>query len=233
MSWKSQLESSLSRCTSPRMDCFLLQEIFGLREIPFLEGLWPQLATLSLQGRPSNRTIAFRGLLRDCGLAIPDSVGHCLVFTTDLRSTKVQEILGNPSASLCWYFPETREQYRFSSSCFIIPPPASEIKTRPLAFLPETLQDPLRLSFWSKLSNKTRAQFAWPSPKNPLLQDTVFEESVPDDGSVMANDALQNFCLLVVVPDEVEYLNIGVFPNKRVIERLENGASWASKLVNP
>lgn len=198
-----------------------------------IEGLWPQLATLSLQGRPSNRTIAFRGLLRDTGLAIPDSLGHCLVFTTDLRSTKVQEVLGNSGASLCWYFPETREQYRFSSSCFIIPPPASEIKARPLPdFLPESLHDPLRLSFWSKLSNKTRAQFAWPCPKDPLLQDTVFLESVPDDGSALAKDALKNFCLLIVVPDEVEYLNIGVFPNKRVIESLEGGA-WASKSVNP
>ena len=62
-----------------------------------------QLATIRRDGRPANRTLAFRGWLE------PE---ECLLFTTDLRSAKVRQLGAWTWAEACWYFTETREQFR-------------------------------------------------------------------------------------------------------------------------
>src|SRR3712207_1197555 len=62
-----------------------------------------QLATIRHDGRPANRTLVFRGWLE------PDDR---LLFTTDLRSAKVGQLRARPWGEVCWYFVETREQFR-------------------------------------------------------------------------------------------------------------------------
>lgn len=62
-----------------------------------------QLATIRADGRPANRTLVFRDWL--------PTEDHML-FITDLRSAKVSQIGSRPWAEVCWYFVETREQFR-------------------------------------------------------------------------------------------------------------------------
>ena len=72
-----------------------------------------QLATVRPDGRPAIRTVVFRGFLDD---------PRKLAFATDSRSAKRAEIEANPRGEICWYFPETREQFRVSGMLALIGP---------------------------------------------------------------------------------------------------------------
>lgn len=62
-----------------------------------------QLASVRGDGRPACRTVVFRGFLGD---------SDKLTFVTDGRSAKVGELAAQPACELCWYLPETRDQFR-------------------------------------------------------------------------------------------------------------------------
>ena len=62
-----------------------------------------QLATVREDGSPANRTVVFRGFTEN-------SSQLCMV--TDLRSEKLAEIALQPMGEACWYFTNTREQFR-------------------------------------------------------------------------------------------------------------------------
>jgi hypothetical protein len=59
-----------------------------------------QIATVS-DGSPRCRTVVFRGFQET----------NLLIFT-DKNSEKIKELVMNPKAEICWYFPISREQYR-------------------------------------------------------------------------------------------------------------------------
>ena len=72
---------------------------------------YAQLATVKENGRPANRTIVYRGFLNDT----------CrLTFVTDRRAKKIGELRVNPWVELCWYFPQTREQYRIAGRMSVV-----------------------------------------------------------------------------------------------------------------
>ena len=64
---------------------------------------YAQLATIREDGRPANRTVVFRGFVEETDL---------LIFTADDRSRKVEQVERAPWAEACWYFPDSREQFR-------------------------------------------------------------------------------------------------------------------------
>jgi PPOX class probable FMN-dependent enzyme len=70
-----------------------------------------QLATVRENGFPANRTVVFRGFLDDT---------NQLKFITDIRSEKAEQILKQSAAEVCWYFPNTREQFRISGELILI-----------------------------------------------------------------------------------------------------------------
>lgn len=43
-----------------------------------------------------------------------------ITFITDRRSHKVEEVAANPAAEVCWYFPNSREQYRMAGMLKIV-----------------------------------------------------------------------------------------------------------------
>lgn len=110
-----------------------------------------QLATVSPQGLPHNRTVVFRGFLRDT---------DTLQFITDRRSGKVQDIRANPYGEVCWYFVKTREQYRIGGELVLI-----------------EADNPDRTALWGAISDKARAQFFWATPGAPRQPDTEFIDS--------------------------------------------------------
>ncbi|CAR25952.1 hypothetical protein ZYGR_0A05230 [Zygosaccharomyces rouxii] len=77
-----------------------------------------QLATVDVHtNKPRCRTLVFRDFL------FMDKRSNVLTFHIDLRSNKVAESfsLDSPTpVEACFYFAETREQYRFSGHCFLI-----------------------------------------------------------------------------------------------------------------
>ena len=108
-----------------------------------------QLATIRPNGKPANRTMVYRGFVGDstkltfttdsrytantqwhAWLPVtysPVSVATQLCHAVDVhairashRSSKMDHVKENPWSEICWYFTESREQYRLSGKLYII-----------------------------------------------------------------------------------------------------------------
>ncbi|XP_026403757.1 pyridoxine/pyridoxamine 5'-phosphate oxidase 2-like isoform X1 [Papaver somniferum] len=170
-----------------------------------------QLATIGLNGRPSNRTVVFRGFEED---------SNKILINTDCRSCKVEEIKRFPFGEICWYFTDSWEQYRISGSIDVIDGSSRDQM--------KLLQ---REKAWFASSPRSRQQYLGPIPGLPcILEEPNQELSLdPSAGPVVA------FCLLIVDPDQVDYLNLK--SNERLAFTIKNnddgGKCWDSKKINP
>ncbi|MGB7520403.1 MAG: pyridoxamine 5'-phosphate oxidase family protein, partial [Spirulinaceae cyanobacterium] len=70
-----------------------------------------QLATVNKNGRPTNRTVVFRGFFNQT---------NQIQIVTDSRSEKIEHIQHQPWGEICWYFPKTREQFRLSGQLVVV-----------------------------------------------------------------------------------------------------------------
>lgn len=168
-----------------------------------------QLATLTLDGKPANRTVVFRGFRENT---------NRLQIITDARSEKIPQIHAREWGEICWYFPKTREQYRLSGSIEIISAKDTDNENRQA-----------RDRVWRELSDSARIQFAWPFPKqsrdgNP----SAFTPAQPD-----AMEPLENFCLLLFNPVSVDHLQLKGNPQDRVIYTRNDVEEWCVESVNP
>ncbi|HIK32376.1 MAG TPA: pyridoxamine 5'-phosphate oxidase family protein [Oscillatoriales cyanobacterium M59_W2019_021] len=167
-----------------------------------------QLATVRPDGRPANRTVVFRGFLEG---------SDRLQIVTDDRSEKVAQIRDNAWGEVCWYFPQTREQFRLSGQLTVVGADCNDADLQ-LA----------RRQAWSKLSDSARSGFAWPPPGQPRAEAAAFNVPIPD-----ANVPLPQFCLLLLDPQEVDHLQLRGDPQNRWVYRRQSDGSWSVALVNP
>jgi PPOX class probable FMN-dependent enzyme len=79
------------------------------RSLPYAR--YFQLATVRADSRPANRTVVFRGFLEDTDQ---------LKIITDSRSQKADQIDHLSWGEACWYFPNTREQFRFAGQLTLV-----------------------------------------------------------------------------------------------------------------
>ncbi len=167
-----------------------------------------QLATIGLDGRPAVRTVVFRGFLGD---------SRELIFTTDARSAKRTELERVPDAALCWYFAETREQFRFSGVVRLV-----DVSTAEARF------QEARRDVWRGLSNETRASFAWPTPGAPRVREVAFPTTPPDP-----DRPLDDFALMIFSIREVDHLELDGDPQRRWRYVLHDHGRWSTREVNP
>ena len=167
-----------------------------------------QLATVRADGRPANRTLVFRGFQAD---------SDRLKFVTDSRSQKPEQIEHQPWAEACWYFPETREQFRLHGYLTLVK-----------ANNPDAVLQQARQTAWQETSDATRLQFTWPDPGKPKA-DAAFEQAPPNE-----IEPLANFCLLLLNPVIVDRLELHGEPQNRTIyEWDEIQQTWTVQAVNP
>ncbi|MBE9030140.1 pyridoxamine 5'-phosphate oxidase family protein [filamentous cyanobacterium LEGE 11480] len=176
---------------------------------------YAQLATVTQDGKPANRTIVFRGFV-DQAVA-----GHCndLKFITDRRSQKTSQIEPQPAGELCWYFPKTREQFRLSGPLMIVGTATADTS--------DAAWQKLRRTTWHNLSDNARSSFAWPSPKADRDDESAFTPEPLD-----AQQPLDDFCLLLLTPIAVDHLELKGNPQNRCLYTRENGV-WKQRSVNP
>jgi PPOX class probable FMN-dependent enzyme len=167
-----------------------------------------QLATVRADGRPANRTVVFRGFLEDTDQ---------LKFVTDARSQKVEQILHQPWAEACWYFPETREQFRIAGGLTLVK-----------ADYPDTTLQQARQTTWQQLSDAARLQFTWPHSGKPRADAAAFELPSPD-----TNEPLPHFCLLLLEPMQVDHLELRGEPQNRSIYWRNSNLTWSFQAINP
>jgi PPOX class probable FMN-dependent enzyme len=168
-----------------------------------------QLATLTLEGKPANRTVVFRGF-RDNS--------NDLQIITDARSEKISQIQANSGGEICWYFPKTREQFRLSGNITIISHQNPDLDSQKL-----------RYHLWQALSDSARLQFAWPHPRQ-------IRSNNPDDFAPLPpkdTEPLDNFCLLLFNPLSVDHLQLKGNPQNRTLYTLDGLSNWQVETVNP
>ncbi|MEM9273975.1 MAG: Npun_F5749 family FMN-dependent PPOX-type flavoprotein [Cyanobacteria bacterium P01_F01_bin.143] len=168
-----------------------------------------QLATVSPEGLPKNRTVVFRGFLQS---------SNRIQIITDSRSEKVSQIADQPGAEICWYFAKTKEQFRISGNLLLIDETnnnADLLKARQIA--------------WQKISDNARSQFGWPTPGAPRTNDLSLFDSAIDS----ATEPVDNFCLLLFNPEKVDHLQLRTKPQNRCLYQLQSNGDWTIQLINP
>lgn len=170
-----------------------------------------QLATVGTSGRPSNRTVVFRGFHDD---------GDKIQINTDVRTRKIEHLKHCPSAEICWYFADSWEQFRINGSVDIID-----------ASNPDLVKLEQREKAWFASSLKSRLQYLCPTPGLPSLN----EQPSPGSSLDPSTGPVDTFCVLVLDPDQVDYLNLK--SNYRLLfTSTENRGGvklWNSDKINP
>jgi pyridoxamine 5'-phosphate oxidase len=168
-----------------------------------------QLATIGTDGYPANRTIVFRGFLGG---------SNQLKFVTDARSQKISQIEQNSKCEACWYFPKTREQFRIAGTLILISYDC-----------PDLAMQAARYAAWQKLSDLARLQFDWPDPGQLRTDDPQYFSSHEVDAML----PLDNFCLLLLEPVQVDRLELRGKPQNRWLFTLEAAQDWSLQAINP
>ncbi|WP_337176516.1 Npun_F5749 family FMN-dependent PPOX-type flavoprotein [Paludisphaera sp.] len=167
-----------------------------------------QLATVRPDGGPAIRTVVFRGFLDDV---------RRLIFTTDSRSSKRAEIEADPRGEICWYFPESREQFRVSGVLELVGPGEAD---------PDLGQ--ARDDLWAELSDETRASFTWPTPREPRDDMARFASPPPSPET-----PAENFLLMILTATAVDHLELRAIPHHRWIYEADAHGRWTGREVNP
>lgn len=167
-----------------------------------------QLATVREDNRPANRTVVFRGFLE---------ATNSLKFVTDHRSQKIDQILHNPTAEACWYFPKTREQFRLLGQLTLVQADCSD----------STLYTARQIA-WQELSQTARYQFYWPQPGETRGNPVEFEPP-----ELIDKQPPNSFNLLILAPERVDHLELRGSPQNRHLYWRDQHGSWITQAVNP
>ncbi|WP_069790352.1 Npun_F5749 family FMN-dependent PPOX-type flavoprotein [Cyanobacterium sp. IPPAS B-1200] len=165
-----------------------------------------QLATISAEGYPTNRTVVFRGFYEDT---------NWLQIITDIRSEKYQHLQKRPQSEICWYFTKTREQFRINGHIDIITHQEKDQKMLNA-----------RKQVWDKLSDNAKIQFTWANPGETLNDESII---TPDN----LDNPLDTFCLLIFKPQKVDHLQLKGNPQNRYLYQLEEQNHWEMSPINP
>ena len=179
---------------------------------PQAHSRFAQLATLQggAEPRPAVRTVVVRFFLND---------GRLLI-STDMRSEKVQELALNPNCELCWYFTETREQFRLSGRAHVVGADTARLDAR--------LDKPMQRT-WAERSAAARQSYTWPQPMNKRGDEQAFASPAL---SAEPTEIPAHFALLLLDVVTVDYLNIHANPHQRVLFN-KLGGQWRGRAVNP
>jgi pyridoxamine 5'-phosphate oxidase len=179
-----------------------------------------------------------------------------------VRAPKVHQLCSHPdtqgpTTEAAWWIAPASVQFRISARTHVLPASSNKLHSNfPLQLLssagggdsgpdsPETADDweKFRIKTFNALPPFLRASFARPIPGSSLQNPddaNVWPSALPKIGKEDSEedkshikDALENFALLVLEPLEVEYLELGVEPNRRTQWKLVKG-EWREKTVVP
>ncbi|MFQ3249706.1 pyridoxamine 5'-phosphate oxidase family protein [Glaciecola sp.] len=137
-----------------------------------------QVASVTADGMPKNRTMVFRGFLAN---------SEKFVSVTDIRSDKIKEWESSSSQKfeICWYFVESREQYRISGHVQILSSDSviSHIESADNKQSKSEAASLIREQ-WNKLSKAAKEQFYCAEPKAPFDDELDIQPSELQDGNL-------------------------------------------------
>jgi len=195
-----------------------------------------QLASVDpASGRPTVRTVAFRGFLTAAHLSeesrsVLDAAGHMLqqesclpTFITDARAAKVRHLQQphNHFVECCWWLDEAAVQFRLAGRVVIATADSDDADMQAICRY-----------VWRRLKRETKETFTWPCPGVPVsgspaatdgpepVEDIAETQSIGDvaaegdmDGIPLSN---ASFAVLILVPDRVDELRLGGQQRRRI-----------------
>ncbi|KAG5339495.1 hypothetical protein C0989_004011 [Termitomyces sp. Mn162] len=178
--------------------------------------------------------------------------------TTDIRTPKISQIISNPHVEVAWWIEGTQEQFRISGIASAIPAPTNSLYKHFLHNVEHavpnsavaTLKDEhfdweaKRKESFENMSAHMKASWCRPTPGSPLeggeeeaKKWPIRLEEPSEDGDEEAkknwDTALGNFALLIVDPTDVDYVELGVIPNRRTRFWRTSDGSWDSEATVP
>ncbi|KAF8131548.1 pyridoxamine 5'-phosphate oxidase-domain-containing protein [Boletus edulis] len=205
-----------------------------------------QFATLEAPSTPRVRSLIHRGFITASTLpTLP-----LILTTTDIRTPKVTQLATNNVIEAVYWTPSTQEQFRVLGRASIVPAPGY---SRPYPAPKGVVYDALlkegfdweekRVAVFDAMSGSMKATWCRPVPGTPLDEDEMkkWPKRLPKVGEAgseaekrLLGVALGNFALLMVEPFEVDYVELGVVPNRRTrCEREEGSVVFKETLVVP
>jgi pyridoxamine 5'-phosphate oxidase len=166
----------------------------------------PLIATLatveSTKGGPTPdaRSVVIRGIGDD----------GVLMFTSDSRSKKDQQLAANSVVAVVIWLPDSRTQFRIGGPARLA-----------------AADSPERAGAWRNLSDSARATFFWPHAGLPRGADDAFAKAVAADVA-----APESFRVWRVTPEVVEDLDLRPHPHLRR-QWTRAGTAWIPTVVNP
>ncbi|XP_076950314.1 pyridoxine/pyridoxamine 5'-phosphate oxidase 2-like isoform X2 [Bidens hawaiensis] len=135
-------------------------------------------------------------------------------------SNKIQINTDTRTHKICWYFTDSWEQFRINGPVDVID-----------GSNPDSMKLQQREKAWFASSPKSRLQYLGPNPGLPSFGDQ------PDEGPSSLDPAagpVAAFCLLVLDPHQVDYLNLKSSERVSFSRKIANeDVSWNSEKVNP
>ncbi|EDQ90239.1 uncharacterized protein MONBRDRAFT_7329 [Monosiga brevicollis MX1] len=180
-----------------------------LREYSSVTARFMVLATADAAGLPHARTVVFRDWVDTNAFAI----------VSDVRHDKITQLTNNARFEACWYFGEARRQYRLGGTARILDGQGNAT--------PE--DQACRTRIWQGLSEATRAQYAWPTPREPLEPAALEAATAPPAEQA----APSTFCVVVCDVDHVDELQLDASPVPNRYEHRRIDGDWTRTALNP
>ncbi|KAG9313872.1 pyridoxamine 5'-phosphate oxidase-domain-containing protein [Chiua virens] len=192
-----------------------------------------QLATLD----PSTNIPRVRSLIqRDFITVYALPALPLILSTTDIRTPKVPQLTTQPRVEVVFWTPTTMEQFRVVGRVSVVPAPRYAGAYPPrVGIVYDALErggfdwEAKRVTSFDAMSGRMKASWCRPVPGTPLKSEDEMKEwpeTLPNVGKGESDEerrnlemALGNFALVVVEPFEVDYVELGVQPDRRRVFR--------------
>ena len=219
-----------------------------------------QLATIDKIPIPRVRSLVFRKfLVKQNKPSLP-----LLLTSTDIRTPKVAQLVTNPTAELAWWIEAKQQQYRITADVYLVPNLEHSLRSNfehalsgsqdgtGLALFKDEDWESQRLQMFKNMSSHMKASWCRPVPGSPLkggedeaknwpevVEDPSEDKDLPHEkyDELLRNwkMAVSNFALVVIDPIEVDFVDMGVVPNRRTrfFKSSENNGLWSEEELVP
>ncbi|RGB43931.1 pyridoxamine 5'-phosphate oxidase-domain-containing protein [Rhizophagus diaphanus] len=201
-----------------------------------------QLATFNtVTQRPANRAVVFRGFIKDK----EDSFESDLLYvTTDVRSSKVEQLSSNSGFEICWWFPKTQDQFRLTGNACVFSSDSSINSKFPFAKLSSYFPtanfnwDEKLEYYFKQISDQLRADLTRPTPGLPLEHENYTKKlavvAKDERENELVKQSFANFALVIFEVEEVDRVELATDPHKRTNWKLNNQTrKWVEQRVYP
>ncbi|KAF8204146.1 hypothetical protein K438DRAFT_1819155 [Mycena galopus ATCC 62051] len=205
-----------------------------------------QLASLD----PSTPVPHVRSLIFRRFVSPTDNPAHPLLLaTTDIRTPKTAQMIANPHVQVVWWIDGSQEQYRFAGKAHIIPAPVHALHKHflhtvgPLSEGGDYDWEAKRIEVFKSMSPMMKASWCRPTPGSRLEggEDEAKKwpvkleepEAGDEEGKRLWEMSLSNFALVIIEPQDVDYVELRPIPNRRTRFWRTSGGVWNEEALVP